>query len=152
AKDATVEIPGYATARDAWFKAFGVPLLYAPYLVYPVKTERQTGFLTPYFAQTKRNGSEVFLPFFWAAAENVNVTLTPEWVSRRGFMTSTVTDYVFGERGLGHGGAAFLPSDREVATSDTEIFSSNRWGYWLRHQQPIETGLSFGTDVNVISD
>ena len=152
AKNANVEFPGYATARDAWFKAFGVPLIYSPYLVYPVKTERQTGFLMPDFAQTRRNGSEIFLPFFWAAADNVNVTLTPEWVSRRGFMTTTVTDYVFGERDVGHGGAAFLPSDREVATSDTEIFSSNRWAYWLRHQQVIDSGLQFGTDINVISD
>ncbi|HTO05998.1 MAG TPA: LPS assembly protein LptD [Myxococcota bacterium] len=152
AKDADVEIPGYATARDAWFKAFGVPLLYAPYLVYPVKTERQTGFLVPDFAQTRRNGTEIFMPFFWAVRDNVNVMLTPEWVSRRGFMTTTITDYVFEDRGIGHGGAAFLPSDREVATSDTEIFSSNRWAYWLRHQQPIQPGLEFGTDINVISD
>ena len=151
-KDASVEIGGYATAHDAWFKVLGVPLVYAPWLVYPVKTQRQTGFLLPAFSQSSRNGTEIELPFFWAVLPNVNLMLTPEWVSRRGFMTTTVTDYVFDERGKGHGGMSFLPNDREVSDSSTELFSDNRWAYWLRHQHPLTRGLQFGIDLNQISD
>ncbi|HTO55783.1 MAG TPA: LPS assembly protein LptD [Myxococcota bacterium] len=153
AKDASVEVGGYATAHEAWFKVLGVRTLYVPWILYPVKTQKQTGFLIPVFSQTNRNGSEIFLPFYWALADNVNVTLTPEWVSRRGFMTSTTTEYVFGLEGKGRGGAAFLPNDRNVDNnSDTELFSSNRWAYWLRHQQPLMPGLQFGTDITQVSD
>jgi lipopolysaccharide assembly outer membrane protein LptD (OstA) len=84
--------------------------------------------------------------------ENVNAMITPEWVSRRGFMTTTTTEYLFDERGFGRGGASFLPSDRAISNSDTEFFSSNRWAYWLRHQQPLQPGLEFGADINQISD
>jgi hypothetical protein len=152
AKDASVEVGGYGVAHDVWFKAFDVPLLYAPWLVYPVKTERQTGFLIPAFSQSSRNGTEIELPFFWAVREDINLMLTPEWVSRRGFMTTGVTDYLVGEKGIGHGGASILPSDRDVSNSSTDFFSDNRWAYWLRHQQSLAPGVQLGIDVNQISD
>jgi lipopolysaccharide assembly outer membrane protein LptD (OstA) len=152
-KDANVEIGGYATAHEAWFKVLGVPLLYTPWISYPVKTEKQTGFLMPTFSQTSRNGTEIFLPFFWAVQDNINVTLTPEWVSRRGFMTNAATEYVFGREDKGRGGFAILPSDRQVQeNSDTELFSSNRWAYWLRHQQSLMPGVQLGTDITQVSD
>ena len=151
-KDASVEVGGYAVAHDVWFKVFGVPLLYSPWLLYPVKTERQTGFLIPAFSQSGRNGTEISLPFFWAVRDNINLLLTPEWISRRGFMTSAVADYVSGLETKGRGGAAILPNDRVVANSDTAFFSDNRWSYWLRHQQPLEDGVEFGVDLNQISD
>ncbi len=151
-KDASVEVGGYAVAHDVWLKVFGVPLLYSPWLMYPVKTERQTGFLIPAFSQSSRNGSEIELPFFWAVRENVNLLLTPEWISRRGFMTTAVSDYVIGEKATGRGGASILPSDREIANSDTAFFSENRWAYWLRHQHPLAPGVQLGVDLNQISD
>jgi len=152
AKDASVEVGGYGVAHDVWFKAFDVPLLYTPWISYPLKTERQTGFLTPSFNQSSRNGTEIELPFFWAVREDTNLMLTPEWVSRRGFMTSAVTDYFAGENAKGRGGGAILPSDREVSNSTTELFSDNRWAYWLRHQQSLAPGVEVGVDVNQISD
>ncbi|MFI5316228.1 MAG: LPS-assembly protein LptD [Myxococcota bacterium] len=152
AKDASGELGGYATAHDVWFKVLGVPLIYTPWLLYPVKTEKQTGFLMPMFVQSSRNGTLIGLPFFWSLTDSVNVTIMPEWVSRRGFATTTITDYVNGEDGKGHGGFSILPSDREVATSDVEFFSDNRWAYWLRHQQSLAPGVSFGIDLNQLSD
>jgi len=152
AKDASLEVGGYAIAHDVWFKALGIPLIYTPWLMYPVKTERQTGFLIPTYSHSNRNGNEIALPFFWAVQDNINLMLTPEWVSRRGLMTTAVTDYLAGESTTGRGGFMILPSDRNVADSSTDFFSDNRWVYWLRHQQPIAPGLAFGIDLNEISD
>jgi len=151
-KDASVEVGGYAVAHDVWFKVLGVPVFYTPWLMYPVKTERQTGFLIPTYSQSSRNGSEIELPFFWAVSDNVNLLLTPGWISRRGFMTTAVTDYVAGEKTVGRGGFAVLPNDRNVHDSSTDFFSDNRWAYWLRHQQPLDPGVQFGIDLNQISD
>src|SRR5262245_2663118 len=89
AKEASVEVGGYAVGKDLWFKVLDVPVLYTPWLIFPVKTERQSGFLMPSFTQSSRNGSEISLPFFWAPTDNLNLILTPQWVSRRG-MASTV--------------------------------------------------------------
>ncbi|MGH7290360.1 MAG: LPS-assembly protein LptD, partial [Myxococcota bacterium] len=151
-KDADVEIGGYAVARDLWFKTLGVPVLYLPWLVFPVKTDRQSGLLMPTFAQSSRNGTELSLPFFWAVTDGINATLEPQWISRRGWKPRVTSEYVFGESAYGEGGASILPGDRKVENSSDTFFSDNRWAYWLRHQQPLAPGIQFGMDVNQISD
>jgi lipopolysaccharide assembly outer membrane protein LptD (OstA) len=151
-EDASVELGGYAVGRNLWFKAFGIPVLYVPWLVFPVKTERQTGFLLPAFSQSSRNGTELSLPFFWAAAEQLNVVLEPLWISERGFKPTTEVEYLVGEAGYGEGGAAILPGDRDVKDSDNKFFSEDRWSYRLRHEQPIAPGIGLGLDVNRVSD
>ena len=42
-----VSLGSYAVARDVWFEVRNQPLLYLPYLVFPVKQERESGFLLP---------------------------------------------------------------------------------------------------------
>jgi LPS-assembly protein len=37
-------------ARNTTFDVFGVPLAWIPWMVFPVKTERQTGLLFPEFS------------------------------------------------------------------------------------------------------
>ena len=151
-EDADLEVGGYAVGRDLWFKVFDVPVIYVPWLIFPVKTERQTGFLMPSFAQSSRNGTELSLPFFWAAAENVNLTLEPQWISRRGWKPTTTYEYVLGETGYGHGGVSLLPNDRKVKADPDAHFSDNRWAYWLRHEQPLAPGVRLGVDIAQISD
>jgi lipopolysaccharide assembly outer membrane protein LptD (OstA) len=151
-EDADVELGGYAVGKNLWFKAFDIPILYVPWLVFPVKTARQTGFLLPTFAQSSRNGTELSLPFFWAIGEQLNFTLDPLWISERGFKPTTEVEYVVGETGYGEGGAAILPGDRKVKNSDTSFFSDDRWSYRLRHEQPLAPGIGVGLDVNRVSD
>ncbi len=151
-EDANLELGGYAVGRNLWFKMFDVPVLYVPWLVFPVKTERQTGFLMPSFAQSSRNGTELSLPFFWALGESVNLTLDPAWVSRRGWKPMTTYEYVVGETGYGEGGVSLLPNDRKVKNDPDSHFSDNRWAYWLRHEQPLAEGVRLGFDITEISD
>ena len=47
AKDVDLTVGGYATASNTTFSVLGHPLLYIPWGVFPVKTERQSGFLLP---------------------------------------------------------------------------------------------------------
>ncbi len=151
-EDANLELGGYAVGRHLWFKVLDVPILYVPWLVFPVKTERQTGFLMPSFAQSSRNGTELGLPFFWAVSESVNLTLEPQWMSRRGWKPTSTFEYLFGDTGQGRGGVSLLPDDRKVESDPDLYFSENRWAWWLRHDQPLADGVRFGLDVNQISD
>ena len=153
AKHAEVRVGGYAVARDATFNVRGIPILYTPWMIVPVKTERQTGFLIPSFAMDSTNGLELKIPFFWAARDNLNVLLRPTYFSKRGFKPGTEFEYLFGEEAFTRGGAAILPSDDEVERDDPETpYSDNRWTYWLRHHQPLGDGLLFGADVEQVSD
>ena len=44
-KEINVNIEGYATVKHAAFYIKGLPVFYFPYLIYPIKTKRKTGFL-----------------------------------------------------------------------------------------------------------
>ena len=90
AKHLTVTEGGYARATGAVLKGVGssVPLLASPYLILPVKTDRQSGFLNPYLANSSRDGRTFSLPFFWATAENHDLTFTPVWREERGLSST----------------------------------------------------------------
>ena len=47
ADSAELEIGGYGTARNTTFEVLGVPVVWLPWMIYPLKTERQTGLLFP---------------------------------------------------------------------------------------------------------
>ncbi len=152
-EDARVELGGYAVGKNLVFKILDVPVLYLPWLAFPAKSERQTGFLMPSFSLSGRNGAEVETPFFLAVNDRVNATLRPAWISKRGFKAATDLEYLFGERGWGDGGLAVLPGDEEVNDEDFETpFSDNRWAYWWRHQHPLGRSSQIGIDLARFSD
>jgi lipopolysaccharide assembly outer membrane protein LptD (OstA) len=151
--DADITVGGYAVARDVVVRVLDFPVAYTPWLILPVKTERQTGFLPPRFGGTNRGGFEVELPFFWAVRPELNITLRPSWIAKRGFKYGFDGEYVFGENGWGEGGATLLPGDDEIDRDDPDTrFSDDRWAYWLRHEHPIDDGIRLGLDVLQMSD
>jgi lipopolysaccharide assembly outer membrane protein LptD (OstA) len=152
AEKADLELEGYARARNATLEVLGVPVLWAPYVIYPLKTDRQTGFLFPDGAVSERNGFEIQLPFFWAARENLNVMLTPAYLTKRGFKPSTDIEYVFGERGKGQAYGTFI-SDREIDSDDPETpFSPQRWGGRFEHMMDLPARSWLAADAVAISD
>lgn len=152
AGSAKLEVEGYARARNTTLEILGVPVLWAPYVIYPLKRERQTGLLFPEIGVSNRNGFELGLPFFWAARENVNVTLTPQYLTKRGFKPSGDVEYVFGERGEGELYGTWI-HDREVDSDTVETpFGKDRWGGQWRHLQDGPAGTWLAADANAISD
>jgi LPS-assembly protein len=58
-----VTIEGYGLMKDARFLADGLPVFYSPYLPFPAKSERQSGFLIPYLSSSSNDGIDIdFLP------------------------------------------------------------------------------------------
>jgi lipopolysaccharide assembly outer membrane protein LptD (OstA) len=152
AQKADLEIEGYARARNASLEVLGVPVLWAPYVIYPLKTDRQTGLLFPELGVSQRNGFEVGLPFFWAARDDVNVMVTPEYLTKRGFKPSAEVEYVFGERGATQVYGTFI-SDREVDRDDPETpFSKQRWAARFEHAMDLPARSWLAVDGVALSD
>ena len=82
-EDADVTVGGYAVARNLWFKVWDVPVLYAPWVIFPVKTERQSGLLMPSIASTSRGGTEIEVPFFKTLGDQAGAILRPTFMSKR---------------------------------------------------------------------
>ena len=56
----------------------------SPYLSFPLENRRKSGLLTPYYSQTSQRGFEVGIPYYWNIAPEVDATLTPVYMTKRG--------------------------------------------------------------------
>jgi len=76
---------GSITAKGVRFEMGGLPLLYTPYGKYPLR--RSSGLLIPFAGSSKSRGTEFALPVYLAPASNWDATLTPRWMTARGFLS-----------------------------------------------------------------
>jgi len=152
AEKADLQVDGYARARNATFEVLGVPILWWPYVFYPLKRERETGFLFPSVGNSNKTGTYVDLPFFWAARDNVNVMLHPEYETKHGFKPAGDVQYVFGERGAGELYGTFNDDQNLDSSSPKTPFSQERWAASLRHLQELPDDAWLGLDALAVSD
>jgi LPS-assembly protein len=75
---------GVGTARNARLHFKGVPILYFPYLTYPVTNQRKTGWLIPDLGSSEKRGLDIALPYYWNIAPTYDATITPRYMSKRG--------------------------------------------------------------------
>lgn len=71
-------------AEGAVLRFQGVPILAAPSFSFPLTGERKSGWLPPHFGADNRSGIELALPYYFDLAPNLDLTLTPFTMTRRG--------------------------------------------------------------------
>lgn len=74
-KRARVEVEGYAHIRGASMRVKKMPVLYTPYLLWPAKRERASGFLVPQPGYSNRRGSSLSLAYFQTLGRSWDTTL-----------------------------------------------------------------------------
>lgn len=159
-----VTLDGYGVATHAAFWAKKLPLLYSPYLVFPVKLKRQTGFLMPQIGYSDRKGVEINQPFYWAINESSDATFYEYYMQQRGNKAGVEYRYVLDEQSKG---ALFVDVLNDRKVDDGSGDSSANWGYesddalrpnsdryWIRmkHDQPLAYDLFARLDIDIVSD
>lgn len=82
----TVEAGGYATIYNSVFRVEGVPVLYLPWVTYPVEREmRKSGFLMPHIGHSSIKGTILGDSYYWAISRSMDVTFGADYYSRRGW-------------------------------------------------------------------
>ncbi len=84
ASEVAVTLGGYARARDVWFHIKDVPVLYTPYLSFPVKTERESGLLTPWYGYSNNKGARVSMAWYQVIDRNMDATVYLDYLSEIG--------------------------------------------------------------------
>ncbi|HNP62580.1 MAG TPA: LPS assembly protein LptD [Woeseiaceae bacterium] len=107
---------GVGTARGVKLEFKGVPILYAPYLSFPIGDARKTGLLTPEIGSSGRSGNELRVPWYWNIAPNYDATITPRLLTSRGLQIATEFRYLT-ERNSGTVNVDYLPNDDIINTS-----------------------------------
>lgn len=115
---------GIGIAKKIVLRFKGVPLLAVPAFSFPISPDRKTGFLAPILARGDNTGYELQVPWYWNIRPNLDATLTPRWMSKRGVQLQTELRY------LNRQGQWTL--DNEIM-SDRQFESSRRYFTQLRH-------------------
>lgn len=160
-KEVKVTIEGYGEVKDASFRVHQWPVLFMPYMVFPAKTKRQTGFLLPSLGYSSRNGYEMELPFFWAISDQTDATFYEHYLSRRGYMQGLEFRYTEGAKSNG----AFLLDvlQDQIKQKDMDDLDelkispfkrNNQTRYWLRGRgdQTLPLGVTARLDLDLVSD
>jgi len=136
-------------AHNATVRFMDVPILYTPYISFPLNDQRKSGFLAPAFGTTGQSGFEITTPWYWNIAPNMDDTITPRLMSKRGLQLANEFRYLE-PKFSGEVDAEVLPEDR--------VAGQGRNFYAWRHTQNLGGGfvasanLQHASDVNYFRD
>ncbi|WP_295404942.1 LPS assembly protein LptD [uncultured Thiocystis sp.] len=104
---------GMGTARHARIRIADIPVLYSPYLSFPIDGRRRSGLLIPTFGSSDETGTDITLPYYWNIAPNLDATLIPRYMSTRGLMLGAQLRHLASFQEL-EVNAEVLPSDQKA--------------------------------------
>ncbi|MEJ0036646.1 MAG: LPS assembly protein LptD [Gammaproteobacteria bacterium] len=121
----------------------GVPILYLPWMSFPLGTERKSGFLFPTPGHSTRGGVQFALPYYWNIAPNADLTFEPTYYSRRGLDLTGETRFL-SESTKTSLEYSYLPNDG--------VTNSNRNRFKLDNVTKLPYDLRFVVDAETVSD
>jgi LPS-assembly protein len=159
--DLKVTIEGYGLAKHTRFHIGRVPVLYSPYLVFPAKTERQSGLLMPRFGVSELLGYDVDLPLFWAISTSTDATIYAHYMSKRGLMMGPEFRYATSRNSEGVLRFDYLRDQEDKSElreqnffDDPGLQGVNKDRWWWRSKQNfvLPYRIQGNADLDLVSD
>lgn len=130
-------------ARHGTLEFKGVPLLYSPYLDFSLDGSRKSGFLSPTIGTTGSGGFDLTVPWYWNIAPNMDMTIAPRIMSKRGVLFEDETRYL----GNSYSGTFNLEEMFHDATTGHE-----RHAYEWQHVQSFSPAVQGVVNLQGASD
>lgn len=137
---------------NARFKLGPVPVFYSPYLQLPVGDKRRSGFLIPNAKYSTKNYFEFYLPYYWNIAPNMDATITPHYMHRRGGVMWENEFRYLTQAGMGLMELDYLNSDRVYDDEHPNDDNSRRWLFYWQHAGVMDQVWRFNVDYTKVSD
>jgi LPS-assembly protein len=158
-----INVDGYAGLWHPRFRVKDHSVLYSPYLIVPVKTERQSGFLIPDLGYESGYGTNINLPYYHVIDDQRDATFYTNYFSDRGVMLGLEYRHTPNLLSRGLWRADWMRDREKHDTADNEpsrfdddgLFRPNRDRYWLRGKfdgNDPTTGWSYKIDLDYVSD
>ena len=133
---------GVGVAYNARLFFYGVPLLYTPWIDFPLNGNRKSGVLPPRF-NSGSNGTEIALSYYWDIAPNHDATITSHFNNKHGTLLSAELRY------LQPGYSGSLETEQLFRDKATKSY---RHAWHAKHEQTLAPGLTLGYNANLVSD
>ncbi|MBY6291258.1 LPS assembly protein LptD [Enterobacter bugandensis] len=137
---------------NARFKLGPVPVFYSPYLQLPVGDKRRSGFLIPNAKYSTTNYFEFYLPYYWNIAPNMDATITPHYIHKRGNIMWENEFRYLTQAGAGLMELDYLPSDKVFQDEHPTEGDKHRWLFYWQHAGVMDQVWRFNVDYTKVSD
>ena len=143
ARDLKVTLEGYAVGKHALFLLKDVPVFYVPYIVFPVKRERQSGFLFPRIGNSTKKGFTLDVPYYWAISPSQDLTVDVDMQTKRGVGLGAEYRYLrsHGSDGVMHGYG--------IHDTSQDRFRGN---LEAKNREYVSDSVTARADVNLVTD
>ncbi|TSA10794.1 MAG: LPS-assembly protein LptD [Betaproteobacteria bacterium] len=132
---------GVARGSRLVFK--GTPIVYLPWMDFPLHNQRKTGLLPPSVGSSGKSGLEVSTPFYVNLAPNRDLTITPRELSKRGLQTSAQFRYL---------DSNYDGDARFEHMSNDRVRNISRYATTIQHNHRFGSNLTGYINLNKVSD
>ncbi len=101
AEQVDVALGDYAYAKNALFHIKNIPVLYTPYLIFPVKVERSSGMLMPRYGYSDDRGTQISAGWYQVIDRNMDATIYLDYYSELGYGKGIEYRYLLGNDNRG---------------------------------------------------
>jgi len=154
--DIDAEMGGYAKMKWPVLRILNIPVFALPYIIVPLKSDRQSGLLLPSHEFTQDGGTAFGGSMFWAVAQNKDATFTLKNYDRRGLKFLANSRYRLTDLSFAEFDGAFIddrvfPSSLRLNDEDKgrEI---NRWFTKYKHFLDLPQGYTHRANFTLLSD
>ncbi len=138
-----VNVLGYATGRNVVFYVKDIPVLYLPWIAFPVVREKKSGLLFPKVGYSNARGAQLDIPVYWVISPSQDLLFDLDLLTKRGVGTGLDYRYIRARGSEGHLGGY-------------QIYDAlkNRWRWQVgqNHKEIISPDANLRMDVNLTGD
>lgn len=132
---------GIATATHAIIEVKDVPIMYVPYMTYPIDGERRTGLLWPSIAASDE-GIDITQPIYLNIAPDWDATLSPRYIGDRGLATELEVRHL-------NEYSDWVVSGAHI---DDKLYEDKRWIFGLDERGRFNSNWWHRIDYTTVSD
>ena len=140
---ATIRVDQYAHMWNVRLQAGRMPIIYLPYLLWPVKNDRATGLLLPEFHSSEKLGYSIEQQLFVPIGRSADVTLLGTYYTRAGFGGGGEFRFLPGQSGTGRLAGFYI---------DDQVAGRGRYSATYQQTREFRNGFRMVADLNHVSD
>ncbi|MDP0563053.1 MAG: LPS-assembly protein LptD [Candidatus Endonucleobacter sp. (ex Gigantidas childressi)] len=141
---------GFGIAHRAIIEFQGLPILYTPYIRFPIDKRRQSGFISPTLTLDLDNGSDITIPYYLNLAPNYDATIAPRLIANRGKLLESEARYLT-EKNKGELTLAGTVG-KDKLKLENPYQNTERWMVRWLHKTQLTTNWDMEIDYTDASD
>ena len=138
-----VNLEGYATGRNIIFYVKNIPVLYLPWMAFPILQEKSSGLLFPRYGHSQKRGTQLDVPLYLLISPSQDLQLDFDIMSRRGLGIGA--DYRYIRK---RGSEGFFSGYHVYDTQEHK----SRWQISQQHKEIFSPDANLRMKVDATSD